>query len=376
MKLDWRLINEMVEKGYIARKKHPKYDLELLSYTNATQIDRKWNKATIMCRGLIVDSGRGDRLVAMPLKKFFTLDQISAFGLRSSLYQLYDKVKYSELFQRPFNAYEKVDGSLGIIFYNPYTKVWDLASRGSFESEQAIEGQKMLAGKDTSNFKIGKTYMVEIIYPENRIVVDYGARRDLSLLAVIDNETGKDDWKEWTKQKDYGWNTPHLHTGLTYLSQLESVKQSDDDEGFVLVWPGGFRLKFKFDEYLRLHKIMTQVTSRNVWMKLKKGESIKEWLKDVPDEFYVWVESVVKDLNRQYDEIEAQVTAMADDVQNRLDAGEKRGTVFHSIDDVFLRGLAFAELDGRDNSKKIWGKIKPAADKPFAFQEVDGRSAT
>ena len=45
--------------------------------------------------------------------------------------------------------------------------------------------------------KPGKTYLFEIIYPENRIVVDYGDYKGLVLIDVIDNETGKSDLQEF-----------------------------------------------------------------------------------------------------------------------------------------------------------------------------------
>ncbi len=38
-----------------------------------------------------------------------------------------------------------------------------------------------------------KTYLFEIIYPENRIVIDYGDSDDLILLSIINNETGFDE---------------------------------------------------------------------------------------------------------------------------------------------------------------------------------------
>lgn len=39
----------------------------------------------------------------------------------------------------------------------------------------------------------GKTYCFEIVYPANKILVDYGKRRELVLLAVIDTEFGFDE---------------------------------------------------------------------------------------------------------------------------------------------------------------------------------------
>ena len=64
------------------------------------------------------------RIVARPFKKFFNLSD----G-RTDITGEYE-------------IYEKMDGSLGILFF--YEGEWILASRGSFTSEQAIEGKKIL----------------------------------------------------------------------------------------------------------------------------------------------------------------------------------------------------------------------------------------
>jgi RNA ligase len=95
-------------------------------------------------------------------------------------------------------VYDKLDGSLGILYFyddKPY-----IATRGSFTSEQAERANKIFQKKYSHlHFNKEHTYLFEIIYPENRIVVDYGAKEDLILLAVLDTETGKDlelpDWK-------------------------------------------------------------------------------------------------------------------------------------------------------------------------------------
>ena len=93
--------------------------------------------------------------------------------------------------QLPFEVFEKLDGSLGILYWLnnlPY-----IATRGSFESEQARHATEILHGRYQHTFSsmdTNKTYLFEIIYPENRIVVDYGEMDDLILLTVIDNQTG------------------------------------------------------------------------------------------------------------------------------------------------------------------------------------------
>ena len=64
-----------------------------------------------------------------------------------------------------YDVFEKMDGSLIILFYYEPRMTWIVASRGSFISEQAIEAQKMLQLKPNIYDVLNKncTYLFEII---------------------------------------------------------------------------------------------------------------------------------------------------------------------------------------------------------------------
>ena len=86
----------------------------------------------------------------------------------------------------------KLDGSLGIAYTHPEGDV-RLATRGSLASGQAIEATRIWHEKYRHvAIPEGVTPLFEIIYPDNRIVLDYGEMRDLVLIALIDTETGAD----------------------------------------------------------------------------------------------------------------------------------------------------------------------------------------
>ena len=57
-------------------------------------------------------------------------------------------------------------------------------------SDQAVEATKMLQNHDLSNLNRDWTLLFEIIYPENKIVCDYGDTRNLFLLAGFDKKMG------------------------------------------------------------------------------------------------------------------------------------------------------------------------------------------
>src|SRR5438132_2764187 len=155
--------------GYLSCRKHPTDDLLIWNYTQKTQWERNWTPETRMCRGLITTSA--GEIVARPFEKFYNAGEWLSMG--------------NAIPVEPFEVYEKLDGSLGIL-YHLANGGWAIATRGAFESPQAQVGTGLLDGLPATFEPSPRyTYLFEIIYPENRIVVNYGDRRELVLLAVI-----------------------------------------------------------------------------------------------------------------------------------------------------------------------------------------------
>ena len=84
---------------------------------------------------------------------------------------------------RPFETFEKVDGSLIILFW--HAGEWRTATKGTFGSAQASWAAERLRGCDLSALSRGTTYLAEAVYAENRIVVRYD-QDELVLLAAYD----------------------------------------------------------------------------------------------------------------------------------------------------------------------------------------------
>lgn len=263
---DQTLFRQMIDEKYVSERKHPTADLFIYNYTAKTQYDWIWNEVTTQCRGLILD-GAGN-VVAKPFPKFFSLEQL-------------ERVPDKQIPLLPFEVFDKLDGSLGILYFahgKPF-----IATRGAFESDQARKANQILHSKYPHvQFEPNKTYLFEIIYPDNRIVVDYGDTEDLFLLTVIDTATGAESLP------DIGFPTVRRFDGLTDLAALKSLAE-DNREGFVVRFENGFRLKLKFEEYKRLHKLVTQVSNVVIWEHLRDGLQFTELLERVPDEFYDWL---------------------------------------------------------------------------------------
>jgi tRNA splicing ligase len=145
MKLNAEEILKLVDEGYLIMNKHPEEDLFILNYSKTAQYEQYWNEYTLMCRGLVIDVDFN--VVARPFGKFFNLEEHNKSEIPSEL---------------PFEAYEKMDGSLGILFF--YNGEWRMATRGSFESDQAIKAGEMMKNKNLDVLDKSKTYLFEIIY--------------------------------------------------------------------------------------------------------------------------------------------------------------------------------------------------------------------
>jgi RNA ligase len=205
--LDWSteceadvLLNELINYsellqmrslGYVREQSHPEYpSLRILNYTEKAQFDQVWNEVTLTCRGLIYDANTGE-IVARAFRKFFNYDHKDTPTIN-----LDDEVV----------VMDKMDGSLGILYRVPGTERFAVATRGSFDSDQARHATKLLNEKyaewlDTNVAALHLvTPLFEIVYPENRIVCDYSGMDDLILLGaeVLNTSNGLVQWRKFS----------------------------------------------------------------------------------------------------------------------------------------------------------------------------------
>jgi len=339
------LLNEMVERGYVSIQKHPTEDLFIYNYTKKAQYEWIWNDVTKKCRGLILDKQKN--IIANPFEKFFNLEELEN--------------EEQKIPNESFKVYEKIDGSLGILYWIGETPA--IATRGSFTSEQAQEGTKILLEKYKDvlgRLDKSKTYLFEIIYPENRIVINYGDKRDLILLTIRETQTGKELLLE-----NIGFPMVKEFDGIKDFRRLKELEE-DNKEGFVVKFESGFRLKIKFEEYKRLHRIFTNISNKSVWEILKNGGDFKDLIERVPDEFFEWLDKTKNDLLRQYKQIE--------DVSKKNYHSPEEFNSMKDFAEYTLKQayptVLFKMKDKKDYSEFIWKAIKPAYSKPFK-EDID-----
>lgn len=262
---------------------HPSGDgLLIHNYTQkAMHHPGAWdNEAVRICRGLITTEG-GD-IVARPWAKFFNHDQKEAGVLDMNA---------------PVEVTDKMDGSLGIIYRTKDGGV-AVATRGSFTSDQAIHATKVLREKypDLQLHYRWLTPMVEIIYPENRIVCDYGDLDDLVLLGGVSDAGiyyGPADTSTLI-----GWEGPITKAfGYPTLRDALAAEPRDGAEGLCVRFLGEDRIvKVKQEDYIALHRIVTGLSERTVWEHMMAGDGFELLLERLPDEFHDWVLDVYSTL--------------------------------------------------------------------------------
>lgn len=341
-------LQQLINDRYISVQKHPTAGLFIYNYTPKTQYEQHWNNWTLACRGLILD-GAGT-IVARPFSKFFNLAEHDPATIPAE----------------PFEVYEKMDGSLGILYWLNDTP--QIATRGSFTSEQARWATVLLHHRFAHTFTQldrSKTYLFEIIYPQNRIVVNYGDREDLVLLAIIDTATGADE--DLTGADGLGFPVVKRYDGITdYRALVEHL--AENAEGFVVKFQSGLRqpslrVKIKLAEYVRLHRILTGVSNIAIWEYMAAGKSLDELLDAVPDEFYNWVKQTKAQLEAHYQAIEAECRAAFQDYGNR-----KTNALYYQAQRY--PSVLFKMLDNQPYGHIIYKHIRPTFQKAFKTDEA------
>ncbi len=345
-------IKKLVEEGYISVRNHPKYPYFIYNYTAKTQYSSNWCVETLNCRGLILDEDY--KIIARGMQKFFN-------------YAEYNKdSKIGELPPyKTFDVYEKLDGSLIIMSEDDENII--VATRGSFESEQSNVAREILKEK-YPKLQLNKnlSYLMEVIYPENRIVVDYEGTRELILLAIIDNKTGKD--VKWNHVESFGrtYGIPVVKkydfNSKADIGEAIAGNAIDNAEGYVIQFDTGLRVKVKFAEYVRLHRLITGVSNKSVWEMLRAGESIEALLEKVPDEFFKWVKKTSKRFKKKYDKIEKESKKIIDDGREFQD---RKAVAEYFKEHKKYQSILFAMYDDKKYEDIIWKMLRPKYAKPF-----------
>lgn len=296
--LDVELLQKHLDEKTINFQAHPTLPLGIYSYTHSVKIEQWGDGVLDYCRGLIVDPS--GEIVARPFKKFHNLNtNYAPESMEDNLYQLGMKPEITE----------KMDGSLGIFW--SYQGEWGIATRGSFTSDQAKWATQWYKNRVDAGLArpfSGNVFtpLFEIIYPENQIVVDYKGFEGLVLIGAVNKDSGQEANHEHLKGLG---DIAGFAGSLIVLSHQPDVlrktkaKEEENREGFVLTFhredDEPVKVKMKFDDYVKYHKIVTELSPNKIWCMLSSGERVDHF-DAMPKHFRIWSQRWIDKLYYDY----------------------------------------------------------------------------
>jgi RNA ligase len=341
--MNLEVLDSYVEKGLINKVRHYELPLYLYNYSRECQFDKKWDMFTKMCRGLVLDFD--GNIVSRPFDKIFNFEELDG--------------TFSRIPNEDYEVYDKYDGSLLIVsIYNDNLLVH---TRGSFASDQSIIGLDMINNnKNLKNYILANpklTFLFEIIYPENKIVLDYGDSKMLVLLTTINKITGEDK----IPYDFIGCNTVNPLPKMSF-KELKSLNLTNK-EGFVIKFtPSNFRMKIKFENYIELHRLRSNFSMKTMFDVLytQGWDALWKSCTELPDEFYKQAQTYANLFGALYDEISITSENDFNEIMNLVNGNE----VFNRASFAMLAknkrypSVLFAMLDKRDINQYVLGIIK------------------
>jgi hypothetical protein len=283
-------VERMTDHYKVSVKPHPKYP-NLLQFTYNQIESPVGSKACQACRGVILDKDNDWNTVCHSYDRFFNLGEQYA----------------SEIDWNTARVTEKVDGTLIQMFH--YDNQWMVATKGSPDAGGGV-GDFGFTFKDffwkTWN-DLGYDlpddtsccYAFELCTQHNRIVVQHGKPRIVfhgMRNLQYDYELVPYTTKSWEIIKQYAFG---------YTDEIQAVLDSMDgleQEGFVIVDGSFNRIKMKCDDYVRKHRTISCLSTRNLLDIIRQNEAV-EYLVHFPE----W--------QKLHDEIKAKYDALMLDVE-------------------------------------------------------------
>ena len=215
-------------------------------------------------------------------------------------------------------------------------------------------------------------------YVPSTALVDYKGEEKLVVLGAIHTETGNevpDSSLFFLQESGFELVMTYKTWGEGYDLLKEEIQK--DREGYVVKFKNGFRMKIKGEEYKRLHKILTNFSSKDIWELLRDGKPMDEFLDRVPDEFYKWVKQQVS----SFEYAKYRIGEHCGKIHDYFRYGKygdvdpeptKKDFALHleKCDvETFYRPILFAMWDGKPYEHIIWRIMKPKYEKPFKNDE-------
>lgn len=294
--------------------KHESADGKLIGfkYSLQTVYDHAWDEITLQCRGIVFEKSTG-AIVAHPFNKFFNAEEIWTEEKKlAEVGKILDSLGhgFEPNSTREFYAMDKIDGSLGILFY--YNRKWIIKTGGSFDSEQAKWAQKWFDKNiDQKKLVKGWTYCFEIVWDGDPHVCHYDYE-GLVLLGFFDQVHRESLPGDMIKvAEELGVRYAESIPFYTYDEMVSYARGLDvDHEGFVVTFRSGFKVKVKGLAYLSRFHLISGITKRDVrsHFDVEKLQVDPEYKSAIPEE--------CPKMKQYAEELEQECQSLYRDVQN------------------------------------------------------------
>lgn len=318
------------EHPYVNIRPHHNDPYVTLKYSKTAQFANEWSETEQACRGLIINYQTGE-VVALPFPKFFNWGQLG-------------KTTQAGVER----VYEKMDGSLGIL-YRDTEERFKVATAGSAISEQALWATQRLEDYNLEWLKAmpEMTLLFEIIYSNNRIVVEY-EYEGLVLLGAYNRFTGEEYTWDVVEQcaSMAGFRLPKVYeVGLEVLLKMKEESHAKVEEGWVVLFKDGSRFKIKRDDYVLLHKQLSNFSTKFVAESIVMRE-LDNLYATMPDEIHAEIDQIVEEtiqyVGRRSKQFEMLWEAAPKDTAKALALHAK------GWEDRTLFALAMSTFNGRE----------------------------
>jgi hypothetical protein len=219
--------------NYKRHSEHP----ELITFKYDQVKSKPHLKVVRVARGIILNSKDNWNVVAFPFVRFFNEGESQA-----------DEIDWSTS-----RVYDKLDGSIIIMYW--YGDKWNFATSGTPDARTLLPLiRKIWAEKGysyPSEEYRSKTFMFEMLSPENQIVVPQFTNQ-LVLIGVRDISTFKEEDPELIAYcLGYSVVQTHTYSSLRVLIVFAKGMSKQFGEGFVVCDQNFRRLKIKSEDYVQ-----------------------------------------------------------------------------------------------------------------------------
>jgi len=304
--------NKYVVEGYNVSV----FNYRLAQYTDFANPLRHRDKTGHEMRGLTFvfnEDGSVFKTYRM-LQKFFNINQTEE-SLHSKIKDL--KIK---------SVYEKEDGSILSYIKLPNGKVV-AKSKMSFESEQAIRGNKLYEKyKEAIDHYLDNNIVpiFEYVAPFNRIVLRYSEEK-LILLRLRDNITGK--YVEIEENNLYNLEVPKKYVFNNIDEIIELCLTEENKEGYVinLIDNNGFDLfvKEKTEWYRQRHGLLTDdIYKENIIIKYILDDTIDDVVSEIPEDEV----EIKENINEMIAFIRDEISDVENDMKSEIELFKQMGS--------------------------------------------------